>query len=463
MTDTESAASPPTAVSFDPEADPLPPELHDPSPERALPVLLIDASERPEWAADTAIRIASEWASAGRRVVLADLQLEEPILHQRAGEENLEGVTDIFLYGASLARSARPVREGGFFLISSGTYTSDPASIHRHPRWEKLTAGFQDANAVLLVFAPGSADLASLSRWASATIVLGDGDSAPARLPVRAVLVPPGPPPDAPDAAPPLGKGVAAPAPAETPVQKAELPGEPVPTQVSARRRRKQGKKRVSPALWILLVLALLAAAAFLAWERNPQWLGVASDAPDEENRSLPPAAQAARGEPVGAPASYAVQLASYSTLEGALEAAAGADERLDNAIFYVSPEIVDGVLYHKLLTGLVADTVEAEELLERLVAAEFDPPLVRAAPLGFDLGVFPSREEAFEHARFLLERDVPSYAVEVPYSGGSSGWHLYGGAYADESTAEGMRRLLEEAGLDPPLVRRRSPRQRDG
>src|SRR3712207_7773963 len=49
---------------------------------------------RSAWAADAAISMATAWAKAGRRVVLTDLHLQEPILHERLGEPNLDGVVD---------------------------------------------------------------------------------------------------------------------------------------------------------------------------------------------------------------------------------------------------------------------------------------------------------------------------------------------------------------------------------
>ena len=51
--------------------------------------------------------------------------------------------------------------------------------------------------------------------------------------------------------------------------------------------------------------------------------------------------------------------------------------------------------------------------------------------------------------------RNVPAYELAVPFSDGSRRWQLYGGAYADSATAEGMRKLLTTAGVTPKLVPR--------
>jgi hypothetical protein len=191
---------------------PLPPTtFFDPAFERipagaawdgsyAGPVLLLfDPRADRYWVADAAIALATAWTQAGRRVVLADLSLDDPLLHERIGMANLDGVVDIFLYGASLARSARPVPGRGFYLISGGTYTDDAGSILLHPRWEKIVAGFREAQASLLLFAPAdAAGLEGLARWAGDAILFGSqvagslfAQAVPAEIRAHAWLAPP--------------------------------------------------------------------------------------------------------------------------------------------------------------------------------------------------------------------------------------------------------------------------------
>lgn len=179
MTETGPTPSPsgrglPRATPFDPESGALPESLRAhgyPGPG----VLLLNAAGDEQWAATAAIALAAAWAGAGRRVVLADLHLEDPLLHDRLGEENTDGVVDIFLYGASLSRSARPLRAHDFFLLPAGTYTADPAQVFEHPRWRKLVAGFEEAEATILLFVPaGSPGLDRLAEWAPNVVVLGE-------------------------------------------------------------------------------------------------------------------------------------------------------------------------------------------------------------------------------------------------------------------------------------------------
>ena len=166
----------PSPTFFDPSFERLPAPVAGETAAPGPVLLLFDRAADRDWAADAAVSLATGWHAAGRRTVLADLCLEDPFLNDRIGMPNQDGVVDIFLYGASLARSARAVPGRGFYLISSGTYTPDPGAVLRNPRWDKIVAGFRDNNAALLLFVPSDApELPSLRRFVGEVIVLGGG------------------------------------------------------------------------------------------------------------------------------------------------------------------------------------------------------------------------------------------------------------------------------------------------
>jgi hypothetical protein len=464
---------------FSPPDDPLPPPLDSPPSGDEAATLLVAAGESGDWAADTAIAIASQWAAGGRRVVLMDLHLEAPVLHERVGSENLEGTVDVFLYGASLARSARLVEGRGFYLISAGTFTSDPGAIHRSGRWQKLVDGFREANAVLLVFAPGDADRLALETWLPNTVVLGDGGAGDGRAPL-ATLVPDGteraaatvPPPAVeevtPAETPPPAQAV------EEPLQGTEEPPAdiepelPPPASVSARRRRKAGGK-VPTLLWIILAIVLLAGAAATLWFLRPDLFplpGANGTGPAvEDGAPVGAAAADAPGdpEPLAVPLPVSVQVRTYSSLRSAREEVGQAARRDRETEFFVAPEVVEGALYYKIFAGAFPDTVTAamarDRLVERGIADAEEAlggwSLVRAVPYAFDLGQFASRAEAARQADALLDQGVPAYTVRIRYSDGGERWQLYGGAYPGEDEAMGMRRLLEEASVTASLVER--------
>ncbi len=113
MTDPHAHAGPPGAPTsptfFDPSFERLPSSVGGDTAAPGPVLLVFDRGADREWAADAAVALATGWHAAGRRTVLADLCLEDPFLNERIGMPNQEGVVDIFLYGASLARSARAV------------------------------------------------------------------------------------------------------------------------------------------------------------------------------------------------------------------------------------------------------------------------------------------------------------------------------------------------------------------
>jgi len=100
MTDSAAASDAPgrrlpAPTFFDPSFERLPaPAAFDEG--RPGPVLLLfDPRSDREWVADAAVAIATAWNAGGRRTVLADLSLEDPVLHERIGMGNLDGIVDI--------------------------------------------------------------------------------------------------------------------------------------------------------------------------------------------------------------------------------------------------------------------------------------------------------------------------------------------------------------------------------
>ncbi|HEU4451642.1 MAG TPA: hypothetical protein VFR81_01240 [Longimicrobium sp.] len=491
----------PSPTFFDPSFERLPaPAAFDEG--RPGPVLLLfDPRSDRQWVADAAIAIATAWNAGGRRTVLADLSLEDPVLHERIGMGNMDGVVDIFLYGASLARSARPVPGRGFYLITAGTYTPEPESIFRHPRWEKLIAGFRDAQASLLLFAPADAEgVAAMGAWAPETIFLGErGSAAPFEKsivqgglaprawltpPVRDGVAPPAPPPaerfpepepvpvwSAPAREPTVIE--ARPAGQETVVDAPAAAALPVPDPTWEEelppRRRAQKERKVSPLMLVLLVILLIALAVVVALQFFPDVLqGGQAAAPARIDRPAAarpavPARPRAEARPAGTALPYAVFVKSFDASPPARTLAAEVAREIPGTPVYVFPEETQGRLYHKVYAGMSGDTVEAARLREQLVAGgSVDPEdaggrsaLVQPRPLAFDLGDFPSQEAARARADSLAAREVSAYPAAVPLTDGTERWKLYGGAFADSASAAPMQRQLQTAGLPARLVPR--------
>jgi len=149
------------------------------------------------WASRAVVAIAREWAQQDLRIFLMDLGLDDPTLHDLLGLPNGEGVTDAFLYGASVQRIAQPALDDTIFFASAGTATSDPEEILGHPRWNDLAGGFSEADATLLLFLPTDLPGAEkiMSRATDILFLAEEGESVeshlgPAAVKVAAVLGP---------------------------------------------------------------------------------------------------------------------------------------------------------------------------------------------------------------------------------------------------------------------------------
>ena len=500
----------PEPTFFDPSFERLPAAASFDASRTGPVLLLFDRAADRDWVADAAIAIATGWNATGQRTVLADLGLDDPMLAERIGMSSMEGVVDIFLYGASLARSARPVPGRGFYLISAGTYTPDSNAILRDARWEKIIAGFRSAGASLLIFVPSDAPgLPSLARWAYDAIMLGEQShgaelsrDAPGGVTVHAWLTPPSQGPRS-DAAPraaaiPVSPAAAAP-PAPPRFAEPEAPtgirpwlaaprdaqphsgGEefrtaedtvgapaatlPVPDPEWEEPEQKPVKKsRLAPILTLLLLLAVLAGAVYILLQQYPQLLGGTPGGAEADPRAK--ATAAAPKEAVAAAGTalpFAVFVKAYPDYEPARRLASSVAAKFPDARFYVTPEMTGDKLYFKVFSGALADSADAVALRERLlrsgdvnaddVGTADDLILVR--PYAVELGELPTQEAAQARADSLNGRAIPAYAVAVPFNDGTERYKVYGGAFADSAGAAPMLKMVQQAGLPARLVAR--------
>lgn len=507
----------PSPTFFDPSFERLPAPVAGETAAPGPVLLLFDRAADRDWAADAAVSLATGWHAAGRRTVLADLCLEDPFLNDRIGMPNQDGVVDIFLYGASLARSARAVPGRGFHLISSGTYTPDPGAVLRNPRWDKIVAGFRDNNAALLLFVPSDApELATLRRFVSEVVLLGgadgssplppelagqfsvrawltpprrDGAAAPAARPASPADRFPEPEPVAPWNAPPgtraelagvtdatipaatagaaaaAGAGVGA---ATPPVSPQAIPV-PDPEWTDAEEPKKR-KRAVSPLLLLLLLVAILAALVFLGPQYIPGFpdlIGSTTRTAEPEPQKAPAAAAPkAAAVPVtaaGQTLPYSVHVAGFQSWEDASEFAATTSRRFREAQFIIAPELRQGITYWMVLAGMAGDTTDVLSLRDRLVAEGIadaesvggSQDLIQNRPLTFEVAEYRDAAQARARADSLTGRAIPAYVAPVPYTDGSERWKVYAGAYRDSASAAPMQKILTGASIQPRLVER--------
>lgn len=171
----------PDAVPFDPSADTASAALEAllDNPGVAGPVVLLavgSLARRSGWAAETAIALAEVCAARGENVILADLSLDDPELHTRLGVENEEGLSDVFLFGASLPHITQTAPGRTFRLIPASPFTPDAREILAHERWGSVFEEFAVSQSKLLVYLPADVDGAEMfSDRVGHTVVLADG------------------------------------------------------------------------------------------------------------------------------------------------------------------------------------------------------------------------------------------------------------------------------------------------
>ncbi len=138
--------------------------------------------------------------------------------------------------------------------------------------------------------------------------------------------------------------------------------------------------------------------------------------------------------ETSGRPVPYSLHVGSFQSQASALEAV-GRLEREGWSAFVAPVALDERGMWHRVYAGSFADSAAAGLALRSLLARGLVADgAVRATPLTFLLGTYPSREEAERRRAELRERGIPAYVA------GSGPARVYAGAYA---TAEESR-LLE-------------------
>lgn len=494
----------PDPATFDVDAEALPAavaDLVDRPQDIPAAILLLAGPEARSmgWAGRTAVEIAVSLSAAVRQAVLIDLGFEEPELHALLGGANLEGIADHFHFGTSLGQVAVPA--GGFRFVPPGAYAPDPEEMLRHPRWPALIREAEAAGQCLLLYAPAPRPgLAHLGSLCGAAIVLAaESDRSDLEtaysddLPVIALLLPTAaasagveaaagdPVPDAfgddgwdelGDAAAATGDGDL-----EALIEQAES-GELVDSELEA----SSGGKRVGTTIAVLLILAVLALAAWIGL-RGTSEPEEAAGTPAREDVELaaaedvdaavqPETGEAGAGESgrAGADAADADDLvASPVPFSVAIEAhpdMAVAQRRVDrlraalpDLQFYLAPVLVERNVYYRVLAGPTADAPSAQALMRRLVAERHkraeEAWAVRPTTMAFHLGDFDTREAASARELELREAGVPSYILELPLRTGGTRFRLYAGAFVNAAEAEVLERILRDAGIQARLIER--------
>lgn len=458
-------------------------------------VALVPATADLDAAALMAWNLARITAASGRRVALVDCHTDEPQLHAAAGEDNHDGIVDVFEYGASLSRIARQQPEPNLYFVPAGTFSPDPAVMAAHPRWRRLSAGFRHEDAVMLLFLPADC-LASLASVLDGIVALApDGAeaglastpeidaAADAGVPLLAALddtesfeiaaapFAPGSRPASAETPEPTPAEAPEPAAVEAEPALETLEPEPAPEAVeppsdlAAGAYAPGGDTRLAPFLrrmraprpaWgaraaVYGALTLLAAAVLAVTYRRQLGLGDlglkalgSGEKPDSAPpMSIVPIFRTLTPHPVDT-LPFAVQISAWTSLVFALDAGDALEARGFTPL--VAPVRLGGRLWYRVYAGPVATQDGADSLLDSVWAAGLDRPHTAVpvlAPLSLALKHVATAAAARTERGRLRAAGIPAFVL-----GQADGsYRLFAGAYTAPEQAAYLDSLVTSTG----------------
>lgn len=429
----------PEIVPFAPGSLELPSPLDAILSDPAAPLVLLVAPEADDGTVGTVIGLAEARAAAGHATVLADAAFDDARLHQFLRTSNLEGLADVFEFGASLPRVVLRPEGRGFWFIPGGPYVPSPREILSSRRWDRLAEELAIDRKSMLVFTLASTPgVDELSRRVGRAVLVGGPDqvaeAAAALHPECEVTV----------IVQPAGHA------ASHPSLEAQELTEPVVF------RADDTHPRLSPLLWVVLVIVVGA----VGWAGYEYVLapGTGQAAVD----TVPPVEVAEPQpvpQPVETPIGFSVAVEAHQDLDTGEDRVARLQRSAPGILFYLAPTPIRGELWYRVLAGPVTSQEEGVALMERLVSAglmtDYAAWAVRPTEYAFLLGEYESPTEAGNRVVVLAQKDIPAYIVTIRYEPGEPRYRVYGGAFENQPAAAMMGDMLAEAGIDAPLVRR--------
>ena len=425
----------PDAVPFDPDGA-ASDELRKHFDPARLPGALLVVCARDlrgtDWAPRAAIGLARALAGGPRPIVLADVDFEQPTLHDVLGEANGEGLADALLFGASLERVTLTPAGEAFEFVPCGAYAPDPPDLMGHSGWVRLLSELAARNALMLVYAPlGAPGLDALAdRIPSVLVLAAEMEMAPtvAQLPetisVEGVMRPVSPPPatppatgpEAPDVGPPEPAGPSlagleptahgpdrvgsdgllpiepvVPSAADTPFR---LPKDEAREALAAELRARQRMAECGEADAERMVQAHTVVAGGPPSRppppgpapKTPRWVWpvliaavallswfvgrmMGGGGPEPVQTVAPATPSNGPAEPAGVILGYSVAIEAYDQL-GLAQARADSLALADSSLqFYIAPVRVDQQLFYRVMAGPLPDSVSASVALRSLVS----------------------------------------------------------------------------------------------
>lgn len=364
-----------------------------------------------------------------RRVAVCDLVGDVAPLHALVDTDDPHGIVDAFQYGVSLNKIAYRIDETDLYVMPSGSEPVVDEEILAHDRWRRLSGGFREVGALLVLVVPLNAPgLPALAEKTDGVVIAGEGVEAPAPILATAKF--------------------------------------PRPRASAGVERRKALRPERSP-YWLPALAGAVALAIVV-------FLGVRKSRPDVEAAGVPldtTEAVAARADsaaaappPLPIPAfvddpadsatasAYAVELVKLNTLSGAILKLQAEARRL-SAVTY-SPVLLgpDGARWFVIIAGAHRERSAAESLLTSMRkrgVLERDVGVVTRVPYALLLEAEVTRESAPAVVRAYVARELPAYAL-VQDDGSA---RVFAGAFESAEQAAQLAPSVEAAGIRPVVV----------
>ena len=404
-----------------------------------------------------------------RRVAVGDLIGGDGVLDMLSRSDDIHGLVDSFLYGVSLNHIARPLEgHANVFILPCGS-EAPSEEVLGHPRWRRLTSGFREVGALLLVVAPAGAP--GLDRLLAATdgAIIADLDPSEVPGPVIARVTRREATRGSRESASrplviPLGDVSV---PAETSAASAEDTTAEWPYVERRLKPRPGAFRRALPRLAIILVIAGVGVAgSWVAREAQrresreaAQRALAAAAARHEDSASAvvgqPPPIPIENADDSASAAAYAIQLATANTHDGAV-ASLTDEQRQSLPAATVGPVYLagDSLPWFRVLIGALPAQASADSLLSKLLAAHSITPgtaMIVRVPLALMLDRDLPPDSARTRVRALRLVGIPAYALTQ--SDGTT--RIYAGAFEKPEQTIQLADQLRSAGLFPAVVYR--------
>jgi len=155
----------------------------------------------------------------------------------------------------------------------------------------------------------------------------------------------------------------------------------------------------------------------------------------------------------------FSLSLRSHSVYQDAKDLADWIAERDGELLVTVVPSTSRGRTWYRTMAGPARSGSETDRVRQQVRSAGFTSGsadwFVRRTGLAFLLEEVETIDRADAVAADFNGKEIPAYVLAVEYSGGSTRFRVYAGAYAFESEANPLATKLTNAGYSPELVER--------